>query len=122
MASEAQAGQSFRIAHTTTSAEAQRRWQGFTHSAKTSAGQRSMQASREPPGQSDGVGEGEGDGVGVGLGVGEGPGFTVEPIAPTLMSENLTLAFACLASTSLGTPDVMAQEPLVEPGWEPSVG
>jgi len=81
-----------------------------------------MQASREPPGQSDGVGDGVGEGVGVGLGVGEGEGFTVEPMGPTLMSENLTLASACLDSTSLGTPDVMAQLPLLEPGWEPSVG
>jgi len=67
------------------------------------------------------VDAGDGDGVGVGLGVGEGEG-TVEPMAPTLISENLTLAFACLDSTSLGTPDVMAQVPLLEPGWEPSVG
>jgi len=65
---------------------------------------------------------GDGDGVGLGLGVGEGEGPTVEPMAPTLMSENFTLASACWDSTSLGTPDVMAQVPLLEPGWEPSVG
>lgn len=83
-----------------------------------------MQASREPPGQSDGVGDGVGVGAGdgVGVGAGEGPEGTVEPIAPTLMSEKITLALACWDSTSLGTPEVRGHEPLFEPGWEPSVG
>merc|ERR1712137_1394463 len=107
---------------TATSSEAHRRWQDSTHAAKASAGQRSMQASKDPPGQPEGDGEGVGEGVGDGVGLGEGPGFTVDPIAPTSMSENLTFAFACFDSTSLGTPEVMAQEPLLEPGWEPSVG
>merc|ERR1711998_351025 len=52
----------------------------------------------------------------------EGPEGTVEPMAPTLMSEKITFAFACFDSTSLGTPEVMSQVPRLEPGWEPSVG
>jgi len=81
-----------------------------------------MQASKEPPGQPDGDGEGVGVGVGVGVGAGDGPEGTVEPMAPTLISEKITFAFACFDSTSLGTPEVMAQDPRLEPGWEPSVG
>merc|ERR1712130_542896 len=47
---------------------AQRRWHDSTHAANTSGGQRSMQAVKEPPGQSLGDGVGEGTGVGDGVG------------------------------------------------------
>merc|ERR1719213_502252 len=78
-----------------------------------------MQASKEPPGQSEG--DGEGDGVGEGEGVGEGPSV-VEPMGPYLMSEKVTLESACLLSTSFGTPDVFAQVPLSDPGVVASFG
>jgi len=51
-------------------------WQDATHSAKTSIGQRSVHAGKDPPGQLDGVGVGGvgvgAGGVGVGIGVGTG--------------------------------------------------
>merc|ERR1712187_6823 len=99
---------------------AHRRLQDSTHWANTSAGHKSMQLSKEPPGQSDGVGEGEGDG-GAGVGPGLGPG-TVEPIGPNLMSEKMTCAFACLASTSAGTPEEVEHEPRAAPGSLESTG
>lgn len=102
------------------SSEAHLLWQDFTHAANASDGHKSMQASREPPGQSLGVGDGLG-GLGVGDGLGEGPSV-VEPIAPYLMSENVTLALACLLSTSLGTPEVVAQVPRTDPGVVESTG
>merc|ERR1712113_755852 len=99
---------------------AQRLLQDSTHCANTSAGQRSMQAVNNPPGQSegDGVGLGLGDGVGAGL----GPPEIVEPIGPNLMSEKITCELACLDSTSFGTPDVVGQEPRSAPGSVESTG
>jgi len=99
---------------------AQRFWQDFTHAAKMSAGQRSIQAFNDPPGQSegDGVGLGLGDGVGAGL----GPPEIVEPMGPNLMSEKITCELACWDSTSFGTPDVVGQEPRSAPGSLESTG
>lgn len=48
-----------------------------TQAAKTSAGHRSMQAFKEPPGQSEGCGLGVGCGVGTGVGAGVGDGTGV---------------------------------------------
>merc|ERR1712048_201703 len=95
----------------------QRRLHDSTHSANTSAGQRSMHALREPPGHPLGLGLGDGEGVGDGV----GPSI-VEPMAPNLISEKITLALACLDSTSFGTPDVVGQVPRAAPGSLESTG
>lgn len=50
------------------------RSQLITQSAKTSAGHKSMQAAKEPPGQSEGLGVGCGVVTGVGAGVDDGAG------------------------------------------------
>lgn len=90
---------------------AHRRWQDLTHAANTSIGHKSMQLSKEPPGQSpDGVGDGAGDGAGAGEG-GTGPPVVL-PRGPHLMSENLTLAFGVLDSTSFGIPESAEHDPL----------
>ena len=80
-----------------------------------------MQASKEPPGQSDGAGDGEGEGEGESDGVGDGPSVVV-PMGPYLMSEKITLALSCSLSTSFGTPEVFAQVPRSEPGVVASFG
>jgi len=81
-----------------------------------------MQAFNDPPGQPDGLGDGVGVGAGLGVGVGVGDPSVVEPMGPNLMSEKVTLEFACFASTSLGSPDVVAQVPRAAPGSEESTG
>jgi len=97
-------------------------WQDSTHAANASGGHKSMQAFREPPGQSLGVGDGLGvGGDGVGDGLGEGPSV-VEPMGPYLMSEKVTLESACALSTSLGTPEVVGQVPRADPGEVESTG
>jgi len=77
-----------------TSTPGQRRLHDSTHGAKASAGHKSMQLLKLPPGQPEGVGLGVGaGGVGVGVGLGLGPGVgesVVEPIGPNLMSEKIT--------------------------------
>merc|ERR1712071_418952 len=96
-----------------TSTLLQRLWQDSTHGANASAGHKSMQALKLPPGQSPGVGVGVGAG-GVGLGVGEES--VVEPMGPNLMSEKITWEFACADSTSVGLPDSVEQYPRRAPG------
>jgi len=63
----------------------------------------------------------DGDGDGPGAGDGVGPPL-VEPMAPNLISEKVTLALACLDSTSFGTPDVVGQLPRAAPGSVESTG
>jgi len=41
----------------------------------------------------------------------------VEPMVPNLILEKTTWEFGALASTSLGTPEVVAQAPRAIPGW-----
>lgn len=50
-------------------------WQSLTHAAKEAAGHKSMQASKDPPGQPDGDGDGVG-GFGLGAGGEGGDGGT----------------------------------------------
>ena len=65
-------------------------WQDSTPGANASAGRKSMQVLKLPPGQLEVLGDGVGITVGIGaggVGLGVGVPSVVEPIGPNLMSD-----------------------------------